>query len=82
MGLTHGSEAKRVGEAETGHETKMAKRSPYKRQQTRGQEASEVQTEPLHNGFDGCDQTGWIFVPFMFHFVFRLLLAKLLWLLF
>lgn len=40
------------------HETKVAKRSPGKRQQTRRQEPSEVQTEQLYNGFDGCGQMG------------------------
>lgn len=61
-----------------GHETKLAKRSPWKRQQTRGQEPSEVQTELLHSRFDGCDQTGWVFVPLLFHFILYLLLVKLL----
>lgn len=44
MGLMHGSELKRWEKQRIGHETKLTYRSPSKRQKTRGQELTEVQT--------------------------------------
>lgn len=67
MGMTHGQKLNRWERQKAEHETKVAKRSPGKRQQTRRHELSEVQTEQLYNRVGGCGQMGQISVPNTFH---------------